>query len=429
MIELLVIAALISLNGLFALSEFAIVSARPTRLKALASEKRGGAAAALALASNPGRLLSTVQVGITLVGIMTGTYSGVNFGASFSSQLQVAGIPSDIAEVFGYGSVIAVITYFTIVVGELVPKYTALRNAEAVACAVAPFMSGLSMAATPAVWLLDESTKLFFRPFGQRIRPAARVTEEEIKFLIAEAETSGLIETGERNLISRVMRLADRSVRAVMTPYTKVDWINLAADPQEIKATLMKTPHSRLPVGDGSQDAMMGVVQTRELLAELLTGKTIDVRRHVRDAPVIAETLDALDVLTILRRAKVPMALVYEEYGHFEGLVTPYDILETIVGVFGSDQAGREAYAIERERGSWLLSGALPVEEMAEHLAVSLPRKRSYQTVAGFALAQLHQLPNTGETFTAMGWKFEIIDLDGRRIDKVLATRHTAGSQ
>lgn len=423
MIELLVLAALISLNGLFAVSEFAIVSVRPGRLKALAKKGHRGAASALALAANPGRLLSTVQIGITLVGVMAGTYSGATFGASFSELLKNMGISPHVAQALGYGSVVAAITYFAIVIGELVPKNLALRNPELTACAVAPLMASLSKAAAPAVWLLGVSTKLFLKPFGKRLRPAASVTEEELKLIIAEAEKSGVIETGERHLISRIMRLGDRSVRGVMTPRTKVDWLNIADTPQVIETSLVKTRHSRLPVGDGSQDAIIGIVQTRELLADLLAGKTFDVRAHARSAPAIAETLDALDVLAILRAAEVPMALVYDEYGHFEGLVTPYDILETIVGVFGSDERSLEEFALEREDGSWLLSGALPADEMAEHLGVSLPDKRSYQTVAGFALAQLRQLPKIGETFKAMGWKFEIIDLDGRRIDKVLATR------
>ena len=426
MIELLAIAALISLNFLFAVSEFAIVSARPERLKALSKKGRRGAASALALAANPSRLLSTVQVGITLIGVIAGAYSGATFGAPFAELLNGMGMPPHIAQALGYGSVIAAITYVAIVVGELVPKNLALRNPELIACAVAPLMAGLSKAAAPAVGLLDISTKLFLKPFGKRIRPAASVTEEELKLIIAEAEKSGVIETGERHLISRVMRLGDRSVRAVMTPWTEVDWINLADTPQKIETSLLKTQHSRLPAGNGSQDDTIGIVQTRELLADLLAGKSLDLRARALNAPVIAESLDALDVLAILRAAEVPMALVYDEYGHFEGLVTPYDILETIVGVFGSDEPGPEEYALEREDGSWLLSGALPADEMAERLAISLPDKRNYQTVAGLALSELHQLPKTGETFTAMGWKFEIIDLDGRRIDKVLATRLAA---
>ena len=427
MIDLLVIAALITLNGLFAVSEFAIVSARPARLKALARKRRPGAASAMGLAANPGRLLSIVQIGITLVGILMGTYSGATVGASFAEFLKDSGIPAQTAQALGYGSIAAAITYLAIVAGELLPKNLALRNPEVIACAVAPVMTVLSKAAAPAVWLLDVSTTILLRPFGKRLKPAVSVTEEELKLIIAEAEESGVIETGERLLISRVMRLGDRSVRAVMTPRTEVEWLNLADAPEKIEASLAKTQHSRLPVGDGSQDAITGIVQSRELLADLLAGKTFDLRARAFAAPAIAETLDALDVLAILRAADVPMALVYDEYGHFEGLVTPYDILETIVGVFGFDETGPEEYALERDDGSWLLSGALPADEMADRLAIVLPDKRRYQTVAGFALEQLRHLPKTGETFTAMGWTFEIIDLDGRRIDKVLATRLAAG--
>ncbi len=425
MIAALVIMALILLNGLFSLAEFAIVSARPARLKALSAKRRRGAASALELSTELGRLLSTVQVGITLVGVMTGAIGGVAFGASLTEMLEDGGLSPQLAETLGYGATVAVITYVTIIAGELVPKSLALRNAEMIACRLAPLMKTLARLAAPAVWLLEASARLLFKPFGKWIRPAASVTEEEIRFLITEAARTGVIETGERHLITRVMRLADSSVRAVMTPGTKVDWIDLADDPKEIEALLVKTRHSRLPVGNGSQDAIIGVAETRGLLADLLADKPLDVAAHIRKAPTIAETVDALDVLAILREAEVPMALVYEEYGHFEGLVTPYDILETIVGVFGTDETEPEPYAFKRDDDSWLLSGALPVHEMAELLALPLPRRRGYQTVAGFALAQLRQLPKIGESFMVPGWRFEIVDLDGRRIDKVLATRAT----
>jgi putative hemolysin len=288
-------------------------------------------------------------------------------------------------------------------------------------------MTWLSGIGGPAVWLLDQSTELVLRLMGIRARSHTMVTEEEIKTLIAEAESAGVLETGERQMISGVMRLADRAVNGLMTPRTDVDWIDIQDDPAQIKSRLISTAHSRLPVGEGSADAMIGVVQTRELLAALLAGKPLDIRPHVRKAPVIPETMDALDVLAILRDAQVPMALIHDEYGHFEGLVTPTDILEAIAGVFRSDAAGREPYAVQRDNGSWLLSGAMPADEMADLLGIALPARRDYQTVAGFVLAGLHHLPSTGETVEISGWTFEIVDLDGRRIDKVLASRSPLG--
>jgi putative hemolysin len=249
------------------------------------------------------------------------------------------------------------------------------------------------------------------------------VTEEEIKSMVAEAESAGVLESGERQMISGVLRLGDRAVLGLMTPRTDVDWVDLNADEADIKSRLMKTGHSRLPVAEGSADAMIGVVQARELLAAMLADKPLDVRAHVRKAPIIPETMDALDALQVLREAPVPMALIHDEYGHFEGLVTPADILEAIAGVFHSDADGREPYAVERDDGSWLLSGAMPADEMAERLELVLPESRDYHTVAGLVLSHMHHLPATGESVAAFGWRFEVVDLDGRRIDKVLATR------
>lgn len=423
MIEVLVVLALIALNGLFALSELAIVSARRSRLKALAAAGQPGASGALALSADPGRFLSAVQIGITLIGILNGAYSGEVFGEAVASMLQGAGVPERVATPLGYGIVIAVITYLSVIIGELVPKNFALRNAEIISCWVAPPMVAFSRLAAPAVWLLDASTRLVFHLLGQSRERESRVTEEEIKTMIAEAEHAGVLEQGEHQMISGVMRLADRAVSGLMTPRTDVDWIDLKSSEADIRQRLVTTVHSRLPAGEGSSDAMVGVVQTRDLLAAVLKGEPLDVRAHVRKAPIIPETMDALDVLAVLRDADVPMALVHDEYGHFEGLVSPADILEAIAGVFKSDAVGIEPYAIERDDGSWLLSGAMPVDEMADKMAIALPDRRPYETVAGFVLAHLQRIPHTGEHVEVNGWRFEVVDLDGRRIDKVLASR------
>lgn len=422
-IELLIVAGLIVLNGLFALSELAVVSARHSRLKAMRSAGRRGAQQALILAANPGRFLSAVQIGITLIGIVNGAYSGEVFGVYAFDYLKDAGASEGVAKILGYGTVIVVVTYLSVIIGELVPKSLALRNAEGIACAVAPYMTAFAKVAAPAVWLLDVSTRLVFRLFGQTTESESRVTDEEIRTLIAEAETSGVLEKGEREMISGVMRLADRAVVGLMTPRMDVDWIDATAPEPQIKERLISTMHSRLPVGDGSFDAMLGVVQTRELLAAILSGKPLNVRKHIRIAPIIPEGMDALDVLSVLREAAVPMALIHDEYGHFEGLVTPTDVLEAIVGAFKSDAFGSEPHALERDDGSWLLAGAMPVDEMADRIGVVLPDQRSYETVAGFVLSELQHLPQTGEHIDTGGWRFEVIDLDGRRIDKVLAKR------
>ena len=424
MTELFIVVALILLNGLFALSELAVVSSRHPRLKAMAASGRAGAQSALALASEPGRFLSAVQIGITLIGIINGAFSGEAFGDEAIVALKNWGVPDAIAGPLGYGAVILIITYLSVIVGELVPKTLALRNAEGIACAVAPIMTAFANSALPAVWVLDASTKFVFRLFGQSTESDNRVTDEEIKTIIAEAETSGVLESGEREMISGVMRLADREVVGLMTPRTDVDWIDIKATETDIRERLITTSHSRLPVGDGSADNMVGVVQTRELLAAILAGRQFEVTSHIRKAPIIPESTDALDVLSILRDADVPMALIHDEYGHFEGLVTPADILQAIAGEFRSDTDGIEPYAVERDDGSWLLSGAMPADEMADKIGIVLPQNRSYETVAGFILAELLHIPKTGEHVDVNGWRFEVVDLDGRRIDKVLASRH-----
>jgi putative hemolysin len=422
-IELLIVLGLIVLNGLFALSELAVVSARHPRLKAMAASGRSGAESALSLASNPSRFLSAVQIGITLIGIINGAYSGETFGVYAVDYMRSLGMPEAAAGPVGYGIVVLIITYLSVIIGELVPKNLALQNAESIACLVAPAMVAFSKFAGPAVWLLDASTQFIFRLMGQTTESETRVTDEEIKTLIAEAESAGVIEKGERQMISGVMRLADRAVVGLMTPRTDVDWIDINKPEAEIKERLITTPHSRLPVGESSTDAMIGVVQTRELLATILAGRPFEVRSHIRKAPIVPETTDALDILSILRESPVPMALIHDEYGHFEGLVTPADVLEAIAGVFKSDMDDADPYAVERADGSLLISGAMPVDEMADTLGIKLPESRAYETAAGFVLAYLQHIPKIGERVEAKGWRFEVVDLDGRRIDKLLAER------
>ena len=422
MLELAIALFLILLNGVFALSELAIVSARKVRLKTMADAGRPGARAALHLAEEPGRFLSTVQIGITLVGVLAGAFSGAALGARLTRILADQGVPGWLADPLGYALVIGAITYLSVVIGELVPKHLALRNAEGIACAMAPFMRLLSRLAAPAVWLLDASTRLVFRLFGQTTGSESAVTEEEIKTIVAEAETAGVIEVDERRMIAGVLRLGDRAVRGIMTPRTDVDWLDLSDDAQEIRASLLATPHSRLPVAEGESDNIVGVLQVRELLAPLLRGEEFDLRAHIRQAPVVPDTLDALDALNVLREAEVPMALVHDEYGHFEGVVTPADVLDAIAGAFRSDEDDAEPEAVQREDGSWLLAGWMPADEMAEQVGIVLPERRNYETVAGLVIGELQHLPATGEVVETLGWRFEVVDLDGRRIDKVLAT-------
>ena len=424
MFEIAVVLVLIAVNGMFALSELAVVSSRRSRLKSLAQEGRRGANRALALAADPGRFLSTVQIGITAVGLIAGAYSGATLTADLKAVLVQYGMTDTVADWLAYAIVFSLITYLSLIVGELVPKNLALRNAEKIACAVAPLMTTLSRVAAPAVHLLDVSTQaVFWLLFRQSTPPASTVTEDEIKALVAEAEAAGVLESGERRMITGVLRLGDRPVRGIMTPRTGVDWVDVTLPPQQITKRIIATSHSRMPVGDGSPDFLIGVIKTRDPLAALANGEPFEIRAHVRKAPVILDTTDALDALEILRGAEMPMGLIHDEYGHFEGIVTPADILATIAGVFRSDREDAEARAVPRDDGSWLLAGSMPADEMADQLGITLPAKREYHTLAGFVLAHLRHLPATGEAIEVSGWRFEVVDLDGRRIDKVLAIR------
>jgi putative hemolysin len=389
-------------------------------------KKRGsrGAKIARQLASDPGRFLSTVQVGITLIGVLTGAYSGASLGQPVAERLQALfGLDAETALSIAFAVVIALTTYASLIAGELVPKQFALRAPERIAIIVAPMMYWLSKIGAPLVWLLDASSALVFRLLGLNRESEDRVTAEELHLIVAEASKSGVIEESERAIISGVVRLADRPVREVMTPRKDVDWVDIALDARGVRDKLLETPHSRLPVARGSVDDIVGVVQARDIAAALFQGEVLDLEQLMRPAKVIHDQIDAMDALEALRAADVPMLLVHDEYGHFDGLVTPADLLSAIAGEFASDQdIGSEPFVVERDDGSLLIAGSMPADQMAERLGIELGEDRDYATAAGHVLAILKHLPTEGEKFTDRGWRFEIVDMDGRKIDKLLVT-------
>ena len=420
--ELAIVAALIVLNGLLAMSELAIVSARPARLKMLIEQGVKGSHRALALASDPGRFLSTVQIGITLVGVLAGAYSGATFGRRLSDWLLEFGLGITVAEYLGFGLVVTLITYFSLIVGELVPKQIALRDPERIACKVAPAMTVLARVAAPAVWLLSFSGRAVLSLFGGGGPSASRITEEEIKTLVAEAEGAGILEPQERAMISAVLRLGDRPVRAVMTPRHEVDTIDIGDDVEMIRRRMVASKHTRLPVYDPEVDGVIGVVQAKDFLGKGAEFGRDDVRALVQSAPIVPDSMDALDVVDLFRETAVHIGLVHDEYGNFQGVVTAADILESIVGelpVEGQSEPG----IVERADGSLLVSGSVPADELAERLHVKLPPDRNFHTVAGLVLAETGHLPEVCETVDIQGWRFEVLDLDGRRIDKLLVSR------
>ncbi|WP_017666842.1 hemolysin family protein [Sandarakinorhabdus sp. AAP62] len=420
-----IIAGLILLNGFFAMSELAIVSARRPRLRGLAERGSSGAKIALTLAEDSSRFLSGVQIGITLVGIINGAYSGATLARPVGDRLVLwFGLPAHLAEETGFAVVIVIATYLSLIVGELVPKQFALRSPEAIAVRVAPIMALFARITTPFVWLLDRSSRFVFRLLGQSREGDQTVTEEELRSVVAEATTAGVIEAQESDMIAGIMRLADRRVRGVMTPRGEVEWIDADADEAVVRARLAATPHSRILVARGGVDDIIGVLQARDVVQALIEGKPLDLAALARAAPVLPDVIDAVEALNALRDADIPMALVHDEYGHFEGIVTPSDVLSAIAGAFRSDVDNHDdPPAVERDDGSWLISGALPVDELAHRLGVPLPDDRDYETVAGLALEQLRHLPQTGERFRVGPWQFEVIDMDGRKIDKLLANR------
>src|SRR5690554_941642 len=422
--EFALLLALIVLNGVFAMSELAIVSARTAQLRIAADKGSSGAKAALLLAADPGKFLSTVQIGITLVGIVSGAISGATLGAPLGERLAALGIPAHIAGNLGFVLAIGLTTYLSLVIGELVPKQFALRTAVPVAIVMARPMAFLARIAAPFVWLLDTSSNFLMRLLGIRHRGEPRMTAEELHMLFAEATRTGVIEEQERAFMSGVMRLAERPVREMMTPRTELDWLDVDASEAEIREMLTESPHSLLPVAEGSVDRMLGVVKVKEVLAVILAGKALRLADLVHKTEVVPDQLDAMDALRALQQSGVAMAMVHDEYGHLEGVVTPADLLAAIAGNFASHHdAGDEPMLVEREDGSLLVAGAISADALAERLGLDFPEDREFATAAGYVLSVLKNLPHEGESFVDQDWRFEVVDMDGRKIDKLLVSR------
>ncbi|MBN9453620.1 MAG: HlyC/CorC family transporter [Bosea sp.] len=418
----MIVVALTIVNGLLAMSELAVVSSRPARLKVLSDQGSKGATTAMRLAEDPGRFLSTVQIGITLVGVLSGAFSGATLGARLSEWLGTQGFSQSMSDTLGVGIVVVAITYLSLILGELVPKQIALRDPERVAARVAPVMALLSKVGAPLVFLLDISGKAVLRVLGQKGESEERVTEEEVRTIIAEAETAGVLERDEREMIAGVMRLADRSARALMTPRREVEVVDLEDSAEEIREQLRATRRSRLPVQDGEADSIIGVIVVKDLIEFLQAGDTQELRALVQETPIVMDTADSLHVLREIRSSRVHMALVFDEYGHFEGIITPGDVLEAIIGAFQEEEEDEPAI-VTRADGSYLVAGWMQVDEFSHELGIPIPRDADFQTVAGFILAEMNHLPNVGESFDKGHWRFEVVDLDGRRIDKILVSR------
>lgn len=419
-IEVALVLFLICVNGLLAMSELAIVSARPPRLRVQAERGSVGAGKALILAGDPGRFLSTVQIGITLVGVLAGAFSGATIGARLAVALPDFGVPETLAHEVGVGLVVIVITYLSLIVGELVPKQIALAAPERVAARVAPMMLALSRIAAPVVWVLDRSGKIVLRLLGQTGQKQTPVSDDDIRMILSEAAGAGVIHRAEKELIGGVMRFSDRRARGLMTPRHDVEIAEAGETYADILARFRASGHSRLPLRQGGLDDIVGVIHSRDLLSA--TADDFYAVALKRPSPVIQDNLPALDVIEHLRNSPCHMLLVYDEYGHFEGIITPMDILGAIAGGFDEAEANEPKFIV-REGESLLVAGWMPIDEFAERLDLSIDGEPSYDTVAGLVLERIGKVPAVGQSITIDGWRIEIVDMDGLRIDKLLVVR------
>ncbi|MDQ1899488.1 hemolysin family protein [Paracoccus sp. WLY502] len=418
LLEIIIVLLLTMFNGVLAMSELAIVSARPARLKVMAAEGSHGAEVALDLGTEPGRFLSSVQIGITLVGVLSGAFSGATLGARLSAALIEGGLSPALAQALGVGGVVVLITYLSLIIGELVPKQIALRSPEGVAARIAPLILFISRIAAPIVWILDKSGKLVLTLLRQSGESERGISDEEIRVMLSEARSAGVIEPAETEMIAGVMRIADRSARGLMTPRHEVETVDIDDSGADVLQRFRDSRRSRLLVREGSDDDIIGVISLRDLLSDDVT----DLRSLVQEVPVIREGLPALNVIEELKASPAHMLLVYDEYGHFEGVITAMDLLEAIAGDF-PEPGDDEPKAVQREDGTWLVAGWMPADEFAEMIGITLPEDRGYESVAGLVLDRAGVLPDVGARITVSGWQIEVVDLDGRRIDKLLVSQ------
>ncbi len=422
--ELALLLALIVLNGVFAMSEIALVTARKARLRRLADGGDGSAAIALALADEPTRLLSTVQIGITSIGVLNGIVGEALIAAPLAGWLQGFGVGAQAAHFGATAIVVLVITYASIVVGELVPKRVGQLHPETVARLVARPMRVLAAASRPFVLLLSASTDLLVRLLGLSGEPQPEVTAEEIHEMLEQGSAAGVIERSEHAMVRNVFRLDERRIGSLMVPKSEIVYLDRQAPLAHSLDTVAASAHSRFPVCDGGLDNVVGILHTRQLLAQALAGERPSLDVELQPPLYVPETLTGMELLDNFRSSSTATALVVDEYGQLQGLVTLHDLLEAIAGEMPGGQDG-ESWAIPREDGSWLLDGLLPVPELKDTLAITAvpdEARGHYNSLAGMLMLLLGRVPATGDTATWEGWRFEVIDTDDRRVDKVLAT-------
>jgi putative hemolysin len=423
--EIIIIFFLLVLNAFFAMSELAIVSASRPLLRQLAKQGNARAATALSLAEDSGNFLSTVQVGITLVGILAGTYGGASITEKLGPVLNAYEVVAPYGHALAGAIVVAAITYFSVIIGELIPKQLALRNAEGIAMIVAPPMAILSKITAPVVYLFETSAKVLLRLFGMSAADGEEVTEAEVHAVLAEGAESGVFEKSEHEMLRRIISLADRSVKSIMTHRTEMVAIDIRDSYEEVVATVQEAGHSRYPVIDGDSDNVIGAIRAKNILRAALNPKSFQLKDFVEDLPSVPEMTTCLKAFEFFKSTNIHMAVIVDEYGSTEGIITSADLLEAIIGILPSNYDDVEDIAIrERHDGSWLIDGRTPVHEMQLTFGFEqLSTDDGYETIAGFVVQNLRKSPEEGDKFEALGYQFEVIDMDGRRIDKILMSR------
>jgi putative hemolysin len=429
-IEVLVILGLLLLNGVFAMSELAVVSSRKVRLEQRAQEGDAGARAALELANEPTKFLSSVQVGITLIGVLSGAFGGATIAENLGARLAQVPALQNYADALGLAIVVIGITYFSLVIGELVPKRIALTRPEAIASLVARPVGVTSTILRPLVALLTASTNLVLRLLRVPTTGTPTVTEEEIRALVEEAAETGVVQPAEQEIVERAFRLGDLTVASVMTPRPEMEWIDIEDSPQAIRTELAAARLSHYLICKGSIEKVMGIVHIRDLVGKAVAGAPIeipaDLRAMLHKPLFVPDSMPVLRLLDEFRRAREQVAIVLDEYGGVEGLATLDHILDTLVGEYAERAGSEEPSISQREDGSWLVDGVVPLEELELRLGLEpLPaeERRGFRTLAGFIISRLGHVPRQGEAVDWRGVRFEIVDMDGRRIDKVLVVR------
>ncbi len=424
-LEILIILVLIVANGLFSGAEIAIVSARRHRLQHLAEQGKRSARVVLRLADSPNEFLSTVQVGITLIGILSGAVGGATVARQLAPTLERVPMLKPYSEGLSLGLVVAVITFLSVVIGELVPKRLALANPEQLACAMAPTMRWLSRMSAPMVHLLGHSTDALLRLLGVSTSIEPDITEDEIKAMIRQGADSGVFEEVEHDMVQRVLRLGDRTIKTLMTPRTDICWLDVEEPLEDSLQEVLESTHSRFPVGKGSLDECLGVVRVRNLLSAKISGEPINLEALMQPPLFVAESTRALSVLEQFKRSGIHIALVTDEFGGVEGLVTLNDLMEGIVGDLPSVDDEEEPLVVTREDGSWLVDGGLDLDaftELIDHDIFGIDQEGRYHTLAGFVMHVLERIPREADHFEWQGYRFEVMDMDGKRVDKLLVS-------